>query len=265
MNFRLLPLVALSLACGVAAARNANAMPLPQQGDDSVRGSGRGGFGGMGMGMMPGSGLIGTVTEVAPDHYKVKTESGEIYTVHFSVNTHILKQPAGMRGGERRRASGGMEPQAGGAMVRRGNPPEQIKPADIKVGDAVGVMGDVDASAKSAGAIVIMQLDPDRAQQMEKMQASFGKTWLMGKVSAIDGVKVTVASAVDGQPLVFVADENTTFRKRREPITLTDIQTGDTVRVEGALKEGVFTAATVSVMGMPPAGARNRPSGPPPQ
>lgn len=293
MKLSFLPLIALSLVCGVAAAQNATSTPPSQQGDGSGPGSGgagRGGFGGMRMGMMPGSGFIGTVTEVAADHYKVKTESGEVYTVHFSVNTRFVKQPAGARGdGPRRRAgssmgtgsAGGTESDAGGgtgpAAIEGGTtsagrtggraytPPEPIKPTDIKVGDAVGAMGEVDASAKSVGAVVIMQLNPERAQQMEKMQASYGKTWLMGKVSAIDGVKVTVAGAMDNQPIAFVADENTSFRKRREPITLADIQIGDTVRAEGALKNGVFTAATVSVMGMPPAGTRNLPPGPPPQ
>ena len=53
----------------------------------------------MGMGMAGGRGIMGTVTEVAADHYTVKTENGETYTVHFSANTRIFKQPAGQRGG----------------------------------------------------------------------------------------------------------------------------------------------------------------------
>ena len=53
---------------------------------------------GGGMGAMLGRGVIGTVTEVAADHYTIKTEMGEVYTVHFSANTRITKQPAGMRG-----------------------------------------------------------------------------------------------------------------------------------------------------------------------
>jgi hypothetical protein len=89
---------------------------------------------------------------------------------------------------------------------------------------------------------------------MREMQANYGKTWIMGKVTAIDGVKVTLMGAIDNAAHSFVADENTTFRKRRDPITLGDIQVGDTVRVEGALKDGTFLATTVSAMGAPPAG-----------
>jgi hypothetical protein len=256
MKFRLLLLIVFLLVCGVAVAQDA----FPPQDNGSGRGMGRGG-----MGM--GNGFIGTVTAAAADHFLVKSESGEVYTVHFSVNTRFFKQPAGMRGGGPARADGGGQsggdgPRPGGGMGRGG---ESIKSTDIKIGDAVGAMGEVDAKAKSVGAVAIVQLDPERARQMEKMQANYGKTWLMGKVTAIDGVKVTIAGSVDNQPHDFVADENTTFRKRRDPVTLADIQVGDTVRAEGAVSKGVFTATTVNVMGMPPAGAPGMPPGRPPQ
>jgi archaellin len=100
---------------------------------------------------------------------------------------------------------------------------------------------------------------------MEEMRANYGKTWVMGKVTAIDGVKVTIAGSIDNLPRAFVADENTTFRKRREPITLADIQVGDMVRAEGALKDGAFTATAVNVMVMPQGGAPSVPRNPPPQ
>jgi hypothetical protein len=64
--------------------------PEPQSGQGQ-----RGGRGGGMMGMGMGRGTVGTVTEAAADHYTIKTELGEIYTVHFSVNTRIVKQPAG--------------------------------------------------------------------------------------------------------------------------------------------------------------------------
>jgi hypothetical protein len=81
----------------------------------------------------------------------------------------------------------------------------------------------------------------------------------MGKVTAIDGVKVTLMGTIDNTPHSFVADENTTFRKRRDPITLADIQVGDSIRVDGAVKDGSFVATAVNAMGPPPPGA---PSGP---
>jgi hypothetical protein len=190
-----------------------------------------------------GRGVMGTVTEVAADHYTIKTDTGEVYTVHFSANTRILKPPAPR--GESDRAEGV-------------NPPLPIKATDIKVGDAITAGGEIDANAKSIGAVVIMQIDPERARQIRERQANFGKTWLAGKVTAIDGVKVTVQGGPGNATHSFMADENTTFRKHREPITLGDVQVGDMIAVEGAVKDGTFVAASVAVMGQPQSDAPSR-------
>jgi hypothetical protein len=204
---------------------------------------------------------MGTVTEVAADHFMVKTEDGQAYTVSYSVNTRIMKRPAGARGPGMHR--GGAQGQGGGSP--QGTPPETIKATDIKVGDAIGAMGEVDQSAKSIGAVAIVLLDPETTKQMAEMRANYGKTWLQGKVTAVDGVKVTLMGAIDNAAHSFAADENTTFRKRREPITLADIAVGDIVRAEGAIKDGVFTATAVSVMVMPPGGMQAGPHNPTPQ
>jgi hypothetical protein len=208
--------------------------------------SGQGRRGGWGGGMMGGRGTIGTVTEVAADHYTIKTETGETYIIHYSVNTRILKQMAGKQAASTGQHGGGQ-----GDSADR-TPPTPIKPNDIKVGDAIAAMGEVDAAAKSVGAVTVIQIDPERAKQMREMQANYGKTWLAGKVTSIDGVKVTIQGINDNAAHSFVADENTTFRKRREPITLGDIQVGDGVRVEGSVKDGAFLATTVNAMTPPP-------------
>ncbi len=224
MRIRMLHAIVFGLAFSLAvSAQDAN-----QRGD-------RGGWGGRsGFGMS--NGITGTVTEIAADHYTIKTDAGDTYTVHFSVNTRILKQEI------QRRGEGG------------GNPPQMLKPTDIKVGDAIGVMGEVDAAAKSVGAVVIALIDPERAKQMRDLRANYGKTWLQGKVTAINETKVTLSGMMDNTAHTFVANEDTTFRKRREPITLADIQVGYVVRVEGAMKDGIFVATSVAVMGMPPGG-----------
>jgi len=266
MNVRTLTTVALGVAlCAAASAQDATPAPAgapPQvQNGGGQRGSGRGWGGGGGM----GRGTMGTVTEVAADHYTIKTEAGETYTVHYSANTRIVKQvarPAGagaQQGGQSRQGGEGRGEGGGG------NPPQPIKATDIKVGDAIAAMGEVDAAAKSVGAVMVMQIDPERAKQMREMQANYGKTWIMGKVTAIDGVKVTLLGSIDNAPHAFVADENTTFRKRRDPITLGDIQVGDVVRAEGGVKDGAFLATAVNAMGQPPAeGATVPRQGPPP-
>jgi hypothetical protein len=252
MKIRFICALVIGIALA-AAARAQDATPAPPDGQNPAMGQdggmGRGMRGGQ-MGMM-GRGVSGTVTAVAGDHYTIKSFQGETYTIHFSANTRIMKQPAGMRGGQGGGAGSSGGGREGGWQGRGGNPPQPIKATDIKVGDAIATMGEVDASAKSVGAVAIVQLDPERAKQMQEMAANYGKTWLMGKVTAIDGVKVTVTGGADNAAHTFVADENTTFRKRRDPITLADIQVGDMVRVDGAVKGGVFSATAVSDMGVP--------------
>jgi hypothetical protein len=229
----------------------ADQQPAPGSGSGGWQGQGRGQHGGRGMsggfGMGMGRGLMGTVTEVAADHYTIKTDAGETYVVYYSANTRMMKQSV-----QHRRPDGQNGPDGqGGQGGQGGNPPQPIKATGIKVGDAIAAMGEIDATTKSVGAVMVMQLDPERAKQMREMQANYGKTWLMGKITAVDGVKVTLMGALDNTAHDFVADENTTFRKHRDPITLADLQVGDTIRVEGAIKDGSFLATTVSAMGPP--------------
>jgi hypothetical protein len=245
MRIRLLSTIAFALAL-TASAQNAPTISPAGQVSGAGGGQGpRGGRGGFGMGQ--GRGILGTVTEVTAEHYTVKTDAGLTYTVHFSVNTRIMKQQAG----QHERGQRGQAGQDSSAAAT--NPPQAIKPTDIKVGDAIAASGEVDATAKSVGAVFILQIDPERAKLMREMQANYGKTWLAGKVTAMDGVKVTLLGINDNAAHSFIADENTTFRKRRDPITLADIQVGDSVRVEGAIKDGTFLATSVVAMSPQPA------------
>jgi len=99
-------LITVSLTAFAGAQDAGSAAPAGQnagtgQGGGYGQRGGRGGFGG---GMM-GRGMMGTVTEAAADHYTIKTETGDVYTVHLSTNTRIVKQVSG---------GGGMRGQGGG-------------------------------------------------------------------------------------------------------------------------------------------------------
>ena len=239
----------LAAGCFAQDATPAGQAPAADQGPG---GEGRRGMGGMGM----GRGVMGMVTEVDSDHFLIRNAANEVYTIHFSANTHFVKQPPRQPG--RESGQEGTDRGPGRMGMGSGNPPTPIKATDIKVGDAIGAGGETDDQARSVGAVFVMLIDPERAKAMREMQANFGKTWLMGKVTAINETKVTVHSEVDHADHTFVADEDTTFRKRGEPITLGDVQTGDNVRIEGVSKDGQFVATTVSVMGFP--GARGGPA-----
>jgi len=256
---------ALALAAALAAAASAQDSTPPPAGGQNGGGYGQRGNGyGRGFGGMMGRGLWGTVTAAGASQYTIKTDAGDVYTVNFTADTRIFKMPAFQRreGGDSAGGGGGWQGRQGG------NPPQQLKPTDIKVGDVIEVRGQIDETAKTVPAMAIVQLDPETVARIREMNASFGKTWLMGRVTAIDQLKVTLTGTVDNAAHSFVVDENTDFRRRREPITLADIQVGDMLRVDGAVKDGVFTATSVNSMGAP---QENRqpprdtpPSGPPP-
>ena len=252
----------LACAGGTALHAQATAAPGTAPGAGSTQGQDQGqpgqgrrdrGFGGfLGGG---GRGVLGAVTEVAADHYTIKTDSGDIYTVHFSANTRIMKQGAGQGGGRRRGegGSGGAGAGSGGAgsAEAEGGPriaPQPLKPTDIKVGDFITAGGEMDQAGKSIGAVFIAQVDPERAKQMREMQANYGKTWLAGRITAIDGTTITIEGIVDHAPHAIAVDENTSFHQRRDAITLADIKPGEQLRAEGAMKAGAFLATTVTAM-----------------
>lgn len=245
--------IALYLCAAIGGALvQAPAAPLQDRGgNEQSRGAERGAWG-SGVGL--GRGVMGTVTETAGDHYTIRTDSGETYVIHYSVNTRMMK------GGGPRRRDGGRSNREDSPP----SPPQILKPGEIGVGDVIAANGEIDAAQKSVGAVFIVKLDAERAQQMRAMAANFGKTWLMGRVTAIHEVTVTLQGGPGDQLHTFTADENTTFRRRREPITLGDIQAGEVVRVEGTIKGGTFMATSVVVMGRPQEGPGGTAAGPPP-
>jgi hypothetical protein len=97
------------------------------------------------------------------------------------------------------------------------------------------------------------------------MEANYGKTWLAGRITGIKDTTITIEGMLDHTPHSIVVDENTSFRQRRDSITLADIQPGEQLRAEGAVKGGVFLATTVVANqpqnrdGGPPAGSQPKP------
>jgi hypothetical protein len=275
MRFNFLGIIVTGAALAFSGAA-VTAHAIQQTGSASGQGQGQGPGQGQrmrGMGGFPGGGrgVLGSVTEVAADHYIIKTDAGETYTVHFSANTRILKQGTRQGGGRRQgragqagsgqagssqsgssqsgsgqpgAAEGGEESQAGGERAA----PQPLKSTDIKVGDIITAGGEVDAAAKSIGAVVIFQVDPERAKQMREMQANYGKTWLAGRITAIEGTTITIEGLIDHTPHTIAVDENTSLRQRRDSITLADIKPGQQLRAEGSVKNGAFLATQVTAM-----------------
>jgi hypothetical protein len=233
-------MLAMALAATAALAQDAPAA-----------GGQRGQFGGQFAGMQRAG---GEVTAVSGATVTIKTEDGATVTVVTTDNTRVMKG----------------RPNEGGGTG--GGP---IKVSDLKVGDGLIAVGNLDAPNKTLHAAMIMATD---AAVLAKMKADLGKTYISGKVTAIDmdNAKMTVLRS-DGVSQTIGFDETTSFRRGRvaagmamggggrqrgggaagsngagagenaESITLADVKVGDNVAGQGSLKAGVFVPTQVVV------------------
>ena len=192
--------------------------------------------------------VMGEVTAVSGANLTIKTEDGSSVQVTTTDNTRVMK----------------------GRGV-------SAKVADLKVGDGLMAMGNLDAPNKTMHAAMVIAQD---AADMKKMRENLGKTYIVGKVTAIDAddAKMTVMRS-DGVSQTIGFDETTSFKRGRpgrggmgggfggdasasaapapsaESITLADIKVGDQVGGQGSLKGGVFVPTLLTV-GTPGQGRR---------
>jgi hypothetical protein len=198
------------LALGVVMA----AGPVSLAQEDNGLGPPDGGDG-MGQAFGRGNGVRGTVTAAGASSFTIRTDEGENYKVLYSANTRLIKDR------------------------------QPIEAADIHVGDMLMAGGIVDAKAKTVGAVVLLDID---AQEVHKAREGFGKTWVMGKVTAIHDLRITIERAGDKQAQIVAVDENTSFRKHREDVTLADVKVGDVISAQGALHADTFLATDLRIM-----------------
>src|ERR1035441_7532862 len=144
------------------------------------QGGGRGGFGGFGGGQM-GQRVQGTVTAATGNKVTIQTQTGDSYDITAADNARI---------------------------TRSGQP---IKLSDIKPGDNVTAMGQVDATKKTVQATVISDVD---AATLAKAVANMGKTYIIGRITAIDAdnLKLTVTRN-DNVSQVIAVDDGTSFQR----------------------------------------------------
>jgi hypothetical protein len=173
--------------------------------------------GGNGMGQLFGrdNGVRGTVTASAANRFTIRTDEGDTYQVFYSPNTRLMKDR------------------------------QPIEAVDVHLGDMLMAGGLVDAKARTVGAVLVIDID---AKVVQQARAAFGKTWVMGKVTAIHDLKITIERTGDKQSQVVAVDENTSFRKRREDATLADVKVGDMISAQGALHADTFLATALRIM-----------------
>jgi len=214
--------LAFLLTALAVAPRLPAQQPPPQEQEP---GDGRGPMSGLGP---KGGGTAGTVTAITGSEITIKNEQGETYKIATSPNTHFRKER------------------------------EEARLSDIKVGDTVMAAGNLDDQTKTIGAVFVALMTPEQAARMRQMRADFGKTWTVGRITAIHDLTLTIERP-DKVAQTIAVDENTAFRKggrgpNAEDITFPDIKVGDNIRATGALQGENFLAANLVVL--PPGAIR---------
>lgn len=181
--------------------------------------------------MPPGEGLAGTVSSVGKDSFTLAPFGGGApVTIKVSDSTRLMKER------------------------------QPSKLADIKAGDTVFVRGNLKDNVMEA--FMVGVVPPEMAERMKQgggrmfaggpagQQAfnpeDMGKKFIAGEVKAINETRLTIARP-DGQNQDIEVDENTSFKRRNESITLADIKVGDFIRGPGELKNNIFTAKELRV------------------
>ena len=174
-----------------------------------------------GMNQTPGENLIGKVTAKTKDSLTIApTMGGDPVTVKVSETTRITKER------------------------------QPFKFEDIKIDEVVFARGEIKNSIMQAAMVGVV--NPEMVQRIQQGGAGggqnaggfnredLGKKFIAGEVKAISETKLTITRP-DGQTQEIEVDENTSFKKGGESITLPDIKVGDFVRGRGELKDNVFT------------------------
>lgn len=155
-------------------------------------------------------GVMGAITSLDKSQLSLKTADGKTVTVNLSSDTHYRKDSL----------------------------PATLE--DFKVGDMVMVGGEP-AGEDTWNARYIA----NRGGNSHQLREELGKRFIAGEIQAIDGTHLTILR-VDGQTQTIQVNENTSFRKQGESITLADFKPGDHVFGRGELKDGSFVAAVLN-------------------
>ena len=168
-----LPMMAQNATSGGDQQSQPDAQSGAQSG--AQRGGGRRGAGGP----RRGGGMSGIVTAVSGANVTFKDEAGATWTAITTDNTRITQS-------------------------------QQVLPiSGVKPGDELVAIGVPDADKHEIHAVMLMDIS---AADVAKAKANLGKTYIVGRVTAIDDVKVTVMRT-DKVSQVITLDESTSLHK----------------------------------------------------
>lgn len=127
---------------------------------------------------------------------------------------------------------------------------QAAKLADFKPGDQVFVRGEQKDGVWQARMVAARSGGGPGGDFREAL----GKRFIIGEIKAINGTRLTILRP-DGVSQDITVDENTSFRKDNESITLADLKAGDHVFGRGELKQDTFVPTVLNV-GEPHFGGR---------
>ena len=161
--------------------------------------------------------IRGVVARTSGSSVFVKAQDGTVYEVETGANTHFVKNGA-------------------------------ATPADqAHGGDTVLAGGELDAKKHTLGAVFVAVVDAEELAELDQRRTQWGKTWLAGTITAKRGTNLVIQRP-DGVVNTVSVDEDTSFRKRHQSITLPDIQVGDGMTATGAPVKDVFLAKVLTVV-----------------
>jgi hypothetical protein len=158
-----------------------------------------------------GPGVGGTITAISGNTITVKTMDGNSTTVNVTDQTRFRKER------------------------------QDAKLTDLKVGDNIVVRG----QKGSDGTVQAEMVAVPPAGMQNNFREGMGKNFIMGEIKSINGTQIEIARP-DGQTQTIAVDENTSFKKDRDSITLGDFKVGDRVFGRGEVKNNVFVASSLN-------------------
>ncbi len=161
--------------------------------------------------------IRGTVARTAGTSVFVKVHDGTVYQVETGANTHFVKNGAGA-------------------------------PSNVaRTGDTVLAGGELDAKKHTLGAVFVAVVDATELAELDERRTQWGKTWLAGTITEKRGTALVIKRP-DGVVNTVTVDEDTSFRRRHESITLPDIQVGDGMTASGVQGKDAFAAKVLTVV-----------------
>ncbi|HEV2494903.1 MAG TPA: DUF5666 domain-containing protein [Terriglobia bacterium] len=161
-------------------------------------------------GVERGPRLFGTIGSVGVDRFEVKREDGTTQTVTVSDQTRYREDQ------------------------------KDIHLEDLKPGDRVMVQGQSADNNQIAAGMVrrVTEEDMQRFQQMQAHRA-------FGQIVSIEGNQLKIQNPRQGERTIVVNDQ-TTFTKDGQSITLKDLKVGDRIFASGDETNGQFVATRVA-------------------